>query len=69
MQMALESSSTCMGLGNSMVGSFREVVEGLDKESRKQLEILKLENVESTGKELGRGAYGVVTELVVNGLR
>ena len=30
---------------------------------------LELEEVEETGKELGRGSYGVVLELRVKGLR
>ena len=33
-----------------------------------QLSSLVLEDVEVTGKELGRGAYGVVYEVRVNGL-
>ena len=33
-----------------------------------QLLSLVLEDVEVTGKELGRGAYGVVYEVRVNGL-
>ena len=34
----------------------------------KPLESLSLNNVELTGKELGRGAYGVVLEVKVSGL-
>lgn len=30
---------------------------------------LELESVEETGKELGRGSFGVVMELKVKGLR
>ena len=33
-----------------------------------QLQSLSLENVEKIGKELGRGAYGVVYEVRVSGL-
>ena len=33
-----------------------------------QLKSLLLDNVEKTGKELGRGAYGVVVEVRVSGL-
>ena len=33
-----------------------------------QLRALSLEDVEETGKELGRGAYGVVYEIRVSGL-
>ena len=33
-----------------------------------QLQSLSLDNVEETGKELGRGAYGIVYEVRVNGL-
>ena len=33
-----------------------------------QLQALLLNNVEKTGKELGRGAYGVVYEVRVSGL-
>ena len=33
-----------------------------------QLQTLSLDNVEESGKELGRGAYGVVHEVRVNGL-
>ena len=36
---------------------------------REQLRELEIGNVEETDKELGRGAYGVVVELKVNGLR
>ena len=36
---------------------------------REQLRELEIENVEETDEELGRGAYGVVVELKVNGLR
>ena len=36
---------------------------------REQLRELEVEGVEETDKELGRGAYGVVVELKVNGLR
>ena len=36
---------------------------------REQLRKLEVEGVEETDKELGRGAYGVVVELKVNGLR
>ena len=38
----------------------------LDQTSLSQL---RLEDVEQTGVELGRGSYGVVEELVVNGLK
>ena len=38
------------------------------REQLRELEI-GLGNVEETDKELGRGAYGVVVELKVNGLR
>ena len=34
-----------------------------------ELRDLELEGVEETGRELGRGAYGVVMELKVKGLR
>jgi len=37
--------------------------------SKKQLEPLLLANVEKKDKELGRGAYGVVHEVLVNGLK
>ena len=30
---------------------------------------LELDGVEETGKELGSGAYGVVTEVIVKGLK
>ena len=33
-----------------------------------RLKSLLLDNVEETGKELGRGAYGVVVEVRVSGL-
>ena len=33
-----------------------------------RLKCLLLDNVEETGKELGRGAYGVVVEVRVSGL-
>ena len=34
---------------------------------KKELEALLLGNVRETGTELGRGAYGIVTEVKVNG--
>ena len=34
---------------------------------RRQLEPLLLNAVEETGRELGRGAYGVVIEVIVSG--
>ena len=33
-----------------------------------QLQSLTLDNVEETGKTIGRGAYGVVSEVRVSGL-
>ncbi len=36
---------------------------------REQLKLLEVEGVVETGKELGRGAYGVVLEMEVHGLR
>ena len=36
---------------------------------REQLRELEVGEVKETGRELGRGAYGVVVELKVNGLR
>uniref|UniRef100_A0A1X7U2R6 Protein kinase domain-containing protein n=1 Tax=Amphimedon queenslandica TaxID=400682 RepID=A0A1X7U2R6_AMPQE len=33
------------------------------------LKPIPIENVEETGKELGRGSYGVVIEVTVNGQR
>ena len=34
---------------------------------RAQLQPLLLPDLKETGKELGRGAYGVVTEVIVSG--
>ena len=36
---------------------------------REQLRELEVINVDETDRELGRGAYGVVVEIIVNGLR
>ena len=36
---------------------------------RQKLKELEVVGAEETGRELGRGAYGVVLELKVNGLR
>ena len=36
-------------------------------QQRGQLEQLQLDGVKEIGKELGRGAYGVVTEVIVSG--
>ena len=36
-------------------------------QQRSQLDLLQLDGVEETGRELGRGAYGVFTEVNVNG--
>ena len=35
-------------------------------QQRSQLDLLQLDGVKETGKELGRGAYGVVTEVIVS---
>uniref|UniRef100_A0A1X7SFT3 Protein kinase domain-containing protein n=1 Tax=Amphimedon queenslandica TaxID=400682 RepID=A0A1X7SFT3_AMPQE len=35
--------------------------------NRAKLEPLLLPDLKETGKELGRGAYGVVTEVIVSG--
>ena len=37
------------------------------KMDRAQLQSLLLPDLKETGKELGRGAYGVVTEVIVSG--
>ena len=39
----------------------------MNAQQRRQLEPLLLNAVEETGRELGRGAYGVVTEVIVSG--
>ena len=39
----------------------------MNDQQRRQLEPLLLNAVEETGRELGRGAYGVVTEVIVSG--
>ena len=36
-------------------------------QQRSQLDLLLLDGVKETGRELGRGAYGVVTEVIVSG--
>ena len=36
-------------------------------QQRSQLDLLQLDGVKETGRELGRGAYGVVTEVIVSG--
>ena len=38
----------------------------MNAQQRRQLEPLLLNAVRETGKELGRGAYGVVTEVIVS---
>ena len=50
-----------------LVSIFPDPLEMADL--RVQLRELEIGNVEETDKELGRGAYGVVVELKVNGLR
>ena len=68
--MAAKSSSSCGdNLEDLRVLGFSEMVKNMDEKSKKQLEVLKLENVEETHVELGRGAYGVVMELMMNGLK
>ena len=39
----------------------------MNAQQRSQLELLQLDDVKETGIELGRGAYGVVTELIISG--
>ena len=39
----------------------------MDAHQRAQLQPLLLLDLKETGKELGRGAYGVVTEVIVSG--
>ena len=39
----------------------------MNDQQRRQLEPLLLNAVEESGRELGRGAYGVVTEVTVSG--
>ena len=39
----------------------------MNAQQRRQLEPLLLNAVRETGRELGRGAYGVVTEVIVSG--
>ena len=39
----------------------------MNAQQRSQLELLQLDGVKETGRELGRGAYGVVTELIISG--
>ena len=39
----------------------------MNAQQRRQLEPLLLNAVEEADKELGRGAYGVVTEVIVSG--
>ena len=39
----------------------------MNAQQRRQLEPLLLASVEETGRELGRGAYAVVTEVIVSG--
>ena len=39
----------------------------MNAQQRRQLQPLLLNAVRETGKELGRGAYGVVTEVIVSG--
>ena len=39
----------------------------MDAHQRGQLQSLLLPDLKETGKELGRGAYGVVTEVIVSG--
>ena len=46
-----------------------EMAMSVNVDLREQLRELEVEGVEETDKELGRGAYGVVVELKVNGLR
>ena len=36
-------------------------------QQRSQLDLLLLDGVKETGRELGRGAYGVVIEVIVSG--
>ena len=39
----------------------------MNSQHRAQLQPLLLPGLKETGKELGRGAYGVVTEVIVSG--
>ena len=39
----------------------------MNAQQRAALQPLLLKDVEETGKEFGRGAYGVVTEVIVSG--
>ena len=39
----------------------------MDAQQKDQLHSLLLPDLKETGKELGRGAYGVVTEVIVSG--
>ena len=39
----------------------------MNAQQRRQLEPLLLNAVKETGRELGRGAYGVVIEVIVSG--
>ena len=39
----------------------------MDAHQRSQLQPLLVLDLKETGKELGRGAYGVVTEVIVSG--
>uniref|UniRef100_A0A1X7UAN3 Protein kinase domain-containing protein n=1 Tax=Amphimedon queenslandica TaxID=400682 RepID=A0A1X7UAN3_AMPQE len=57
-----------------IIGQISTVIIALDllparqaKMDRAQLQPLLLPNLKETGKELGRGAYGVVTEVIVSG--
>ncbi len=46
-----------------------DILKGLDKKFRTQLKELIIDNVETTDKVLGKGSFGVVKQLDINGLK
>uniref|UniRef100_A0A1X7TCN4 Tyrosine-protein kinase n=1 Tax=Amphimedon queenslandica TaxID=400682 RepID=A0A1X7TCN4_AMPQE len=61
-------------VSDAVIGQISTVIIALDllperqgKMDRAQLQPLLLPDLKETGKELGRGAYGVVTEVIVSG--